>query len=91
MAKQKQPDKLAQEVAAARSAGMSYGKWKGLQPRVKIETQEIPEGWKCCAYCGKPFKPKTKQKQKYCDSVCGNRARAERDRQNARSHHRDCT
>ena len=90
MAKQKQPDKLSQDAAEALAAGMSYGKWKGLQPLVKIEKQEIPEGWKLCAFCGKPFKPKAKSNQKYCDSVCGNRARARRDRQRARSHHRDC-
>lgn len=32
----KETDKLAQEAAAARVAGMSYGKWKGLQAPVKI-------------------------------------------------------
>lgn len=88
--KNKEPDNLAQDAAAARAAGMSYGKWKGLQTPAKIEKKEIPEGWKRCAYCGKPFKPKSKQNQKYCESYCGQRARAERDRQKARSHHRDC-
>ena len=76
MAKRKEPDKLAKDAAAALEAGMSYGKWKVLQAPVKIEKQEIPEGWKLCAYCGKPFKPRAKANQKYCEPICANRARA---------------
>lgn len=86
----KEPDKLAQDAAAALAEGMSYGKWKGLQTPAKIEKKQIPEGWKRCAYCGKPFNPKKKTRQKYCEPYCGERARAKRDRQDARSHHRDC-
>ena len=71
MAKLKQPDKLSQDAMAARRAGMSYGKWKGLQSPVKIVKPVIPDGWKICEYCGKAYKPKTNRPQKYCDSVCG--------------------
>ncbi|MBQ6852389.1 MAG: hypothetical protein IJO04_05105 [Oscillospiraceae bacterium] len=77
--KKKEPDKLAQEVAQALACGMSYGKWKAMQDPVKIE-KKIPEGWKACAWCGKPFKPKT-QKQKYCELSCQRAANKERERQ----------
>lgn len=56
MEKNNAPDKLAQEVAQALAAGMSYGKWKALQPRAEENAQAIPDGWKACAHCGKPFK-----------------------------------
>ena len=49
--------------------GVHYGWWKAKQPVVEPEPQPIPDDWKTCAFCGKPFKPKT-GKQKYCDSVC---------------------
>lgn len=78
--KKKEPDKLAQDAAAALAAGMSYGKWKGLQPPVKIE-KEIPEGWKICEYCGKPYKPTTGRPQKYCEANCTNKAFQERHKQ----------
>lgn len=69
MAKKKEPDKLSQEVAAALATGMSYGKWKAMQNPVKI-TKSLPEGWIKCAWCGKPFKPATKRRQRYCESFC---------------------
>ena len=34
--KTNEPDKLAQDAAAALAAGMSYGKWKAMQEPVKI-------------------------------------------------------
>lgn len=72
MAKKKQPDKLSQEVAQALACGMSYGKWKAMQQPVKIEKKPIPDGWKECKGCGKPFKPHD-PRQKYCDTVCRSR------------------
>ena len=59
MAKKTEPDKLAQDAAAALAAGMSYGKWKAMQDPVKIyKKQDLEPGWKLCAWCGKPFKIK---------------------------------
>lgn len=71
MAKKREMDNLAKDAAAALAAGMSYGKWKALQenPLPKKKKDEIPDGWKVCKRCGKPFKPKATN-QKYCDFVC---------------------
>lgn len=79
--KKKEPDKLSQDAAAARAAGMSYGKWKALQSDPVREKNGTLEGWLVCQYCGKPFKPKTKRPQIYCEIYCQREAQKERDRQ----------
>jgi hypothetical protein len=91
MARKKEPDKLAQDAAAALAAGMSYGKWKAMQEPVKIEkkAEEIPEGWLICKQCGKPFKPKTYRKQKYCEMSCQQAAQKERDRGKYNGYYRE--
>ena len=66
-------DSLTQNAIAAKKAGMSYGKWKALQKPVKIQ-KTIPEGWLICQWCGKPFKPKSKRKPKFCDCFCQRQA-----------------
>ncbi len=71
MAKRK-PDKLSQEVAMALAAGMSYGKWKAMQQPVAVEEKPIPEGWRKCEYCGKPFKKA--YGKRYCDLECREQA-----------------
>lgn len=82
-----EPDMLAQEAAAALAAGMTYGKWKGLQyeqaknRESQRREKEIPEGWLICQHCGKPFKPKTKRKQFYCEVSCQVSAARERDKE----------
>ena len=63
----KELDKLSREVAQALAAGTSYGKWKARQPRVEVEAV-IPDGWRACEYCSKPFKPKVSQR--FCDIGC---------------------
>ena len=73
MAKNNKPDQLAQEVAQALAASMSYGKWKALQPRAEESTQVIPDGWKACEHCGKPFKAKYGGKR-FCDAECREKA-----------------
>ena len=85
----KEPDKLAQDAAAALAAGMSYGKWKALQcnSTAKVE-QSVPDGWLVCNYCGKAFKPKTKRKQLYCEPVCQAAASRERCRENYNAYKR---
>ena len=67
-------DRLARNAMLARQANMSYGKWKAMQPIVEVDKKAIPEGWRVCEHCGKPFKPRTKQKQRYCEFVCQQRA-----------------
>lgn len=71
-----QTDKLTQEAIAARAAGMTYGKWKAMQPRVEIDPNIIPDGWKACEYCGKGFKPA--HGKRFCDIECRTRAYRER-------------
>lgn len=63
----KQLDKLSREMlqCEADGFGVSYGKWKAKQP-VYVEPEKE---MRVCAFCGKPFIPKT-PKQKYCDKVC---------------------
>jgi hypothetical protein len=66
MAKKKKPDKLAQDVAAATAAGLSYGQWKAMQP--PSNPHKPPEGFKACKRCGKLFKPRATQV--YCNDEC---------------------
>ena len=65
-------DRLAMNAMLARKANMSYGKWKAMQEPVKIVAKPIPEGWRKCEYCGKPFKPV--QGKRFCDLTCRNKA-----------------
>mgnify|MGYP003292499149 CR=1 FL=1 len=69
-------DQLTQDCIAARKAGMSYGKWKALQPRVEVvmPKQEEPEAKKelpkrVCLYCGKEFATGHGTKR-YCGYDC---------------------
>ena len=62
-------DKLAKDARKAKQAGLSYGQWKAMQPRVTVKKQEIPDGWQACECCGKPFKPKGGG-QRFCDIDC---------------------
>lgn len=90
MAKKKEMDNLAKDAAAALAAGMSYGKWKAMQDSVKIEKKdETPENWLICQYCGKPFKPKTRRLQKYCQAYCQNEAYKEKYREKDRERKRE--
>lgn len=84
--KKKQMDKLAWENSQALAAGMSYGKWKAMQDPVKIVKKDVvPDGWKVCEYCKKPFKPKTKGKQRFCDLYCREEAYKEKMRKAKRN------
>ena len=75
--KEKKPDQLALDAAAAKAAGLSYGKWRAMQEQAKNETA-IPEGWRVCEYCGKPYKPTSRRPQKYCEPYCAQQAYYER-------------
>ena len=71
-------DNLARNAMLAKQANMSYGKWKALQPVVSAEKPEtIPEGWKLCEYCKKPFKPFNGM-QRYCEYSCREKGYYER-------------
>lgn len=87
--KKKGPDKLAQEAAAAKAAGMSYGKWKAMQSAPVEVKKEIPDGWRVCEYCGRPYKPKTKRSQKYCEVYCAKHANDERNRKRRNEYARE--
>lgn len=68
----KQMDKLEQEVHQALAAGMSYGKWKAMQPPVKIEPKPdlIKVETKICAQCGCEFAVHDNYPRKYCGARC---------------------
>ena len=78
--KEKEMDNLARDAAAARAAGMTYGKWKALQGEQPVPVKELPEGWQVCVFCGKPFKPSTRRKQLYCEAGCQKKAQDAKDK-----------
>lgn len=85
-------DRLARNAMLAKQAGMSYGKWKAMQPLVKVEEVTVPEGWRKCEYCGKPFKRKSGKR--FCDDVCRRKAyqpRALENKQNQSRKYRERT
>jgi hypothetical protein len=61
-------DNLARNAMLAKEAGLSYGKWKALQPVVEPKRKLLPEGWKECPWCGKDFKGRSNKR--YCDIEC---------------------
>lgn len=84
MGRHKKPDKLAQDAAAALAAGMSYGKWKALQP-VAVKEEKPPKPYydmRECAICGLEFRVGANGRKKYCSEECvreaENRARREK-------------
>ena len=58
-------DNLDRDAAAARAAGMSYGKWKAMQEPVKIGPKK--ETKPVCLNCGHVL---TGQQRKYCSEDC---------------------
>lgn len=75
--KEKKPDQLALDAAAAKAAGLSYGKWRAMQPPKK-DDKAILEGWCVCQWCGEKFRLKTRRPQKYCNYQCQQQAYYER-------------
>ena len=70
-------DRLAKNAMLAKQAGLSYGRWKAMQPRVEVDTEKT-EGWTVCEWkrCGKAFPPK--HGKKFCDAYCRQEAYKER-------------
>ena len=88
----KEPDKLALDMMKCKADGYGchYGHWKAAQEQVQIEKkEEIPEGWMICTHCGKPFKPKVKRVQKYCEPNCANKASRIRRREKHKEYQRE--
>lgn len=81
MAKKNKPDKLARENAQALAAGMSYGKWKALQPVTPIKPKRPAEAYieRVCVQCGCTFVCYNKKERKYCGDRCRNKAYYERE------------
>jgi hypothetical protein len=67
----------------AKQAGMSYGKWKALQPIVPAKKNDIPEVLSPCEWCGKTFKPR--KNKRFCGSSCRDKARYARTKKDGRS------
>ena len=61
-------DELSRDAMLAKQSGMSYGKWRSLQPPEKEKVKVIPKGMMKCEYCGNLFK-KFGQKR-FCDAGC---------------------
>lgn len=73
-------DQLTLDCIAAQKAGMTYGKWKALQPRVEVvmpEQEELPEEEpdvkkeppkRLCKACGKVVTGHGCRR--YCDDAC---------------------
>lgn len=82
MTKQNEIDKLAQDAAAARAAGMSYGKWKAMLPVVPIEPKpplkSFAEIEYVCEQCGCRFFRYDHIMVKYCGERCRNAAYREK-------------
>ena len=85
MKKDRKPDQLAIDAAAARAAGMSYGKWRATQPQRQTEPKPQKEYYikRNCPVCGGEFMVSTpNSRKKYCCDVCkqrvNNRTRRER-------------
>ena len=77
MAKKKKLDKLSLDMIECEKAGYGchYGAWKAAQGYKPIEKKTgVPDGWLVCQYCGKPFKPKTRRPQKFCEPNCQSQA-----------------
>jgi hypothetical protein len=80
--KKKELDKLSLDMIECEKAGFGchYGRWKATQQPAKIIPVAIPDGWKACEFCGKPFK--RTQGKRFCDLYCRNKAYAGKKRQN---------
>lgn len=79
MAKKKELDNLSLDMIRCKADGFGchYGHWKALHEKTAPDKEECaPQGWLICKHCGKPFKPKARRVQKYCEAQC-QRAAAE--------------
>ena len=61
-------DRLTRNAMLAKQAGMSYGKWKAMQPIVPIAEKKASKDLKVCPWCGEKFE--TSGKKIYCGDFC---------------------
>ena len=81
-------DNLAKEAVLARSAGMSYGKWKAMQNRCTPAPKYTPEQMlaietgklKICSHCRELY---GNGGIKYCSVECRKKARTQRGKRKA--------
>jgi hypothetical protein len=71
--------------------GCHYGAWYAATHPAEFDQRQksLPDGWLVCKRCGKPFKPKTKRRQYYCEAVCQMEAQKQRDREKLASYKRE--
>ena len=94
MAKKKELDNLSKDMIRCKADGFGcdYGRWKAAHDDTKEEPEVVeaaPQGWLICQHCGKPFKPKTNRKQKYCEFACQYEERKAKDRERNRERARE--
>ena len=73
-------DNLSADVRSAICSGMSYGKWKALNPKTKHEEpdrKQKEKQTKICPECGREFTSHLPSKI-YCSEDCGKPARNRR-------------
>ena len=56
----------------ARQAGMSYGKWKAMQPIVEVKEKPMPEEYRTCEYCGEIIGGD--RRKRFCNDDCRRQA-----------------
>ena len=69
---EKTMDNLARNAMLASQAGLSYGKWKALQPATAPTKEAELAGLKVCLHCEKAFSGR--KNQKYCSLECRGKA-----------------
>lgn len=93
MAKKKELDNLAKDMIRCKKDGFGchYGDWKFLHPNTKEKQDDsaIPNGWLICRECGKPFKPRTKRSQFYCEAECQKRAAQRKFKENNKDYYKN--
>ena len=77
----KELDQLTMDSIAAQKAGMSYGKWKALQPIVKVDLPETAPK-RLCKLCGGEIPPEFHKNRTYCSDQCFDEADRIRHRNN---------
>ena len=83
-------DNLARCAMLAKRDGISYGQWMAIHGQKVIVKKEeaIPEGWKLCEWCKKPFRANAQQR--FCEPHCRNQAYAVTHREYLLEQNRKC-
>ena len=65
----KEMDQLTKDCIEARKAGMTYGKWKAMQPPRETDPKKEKQSNKRCRVCGTMI-PMTSKRMVYCSYEC---------------------